>query len=72
MAKLKLIAVGTTNPNPEEWTAWEDVELYLAESIEEAVKMAGYHESFMAVEVDMTKKGHVMTYRYNEFEEERL
>ena len=57
----KLIAVGTFNPNPEEWKCWNEVELYIADSIWEAISMAGYNCEYPAVEVDMSKSRHLLS-----------
>jgi hypothetical protein len=57
---MKLIAVGTTSPDPSKWRHWDGVELVLAPDLQTARRMQGYHEAFPAVEVDMTKAGLVM------------
>jgi hypothetical protein len=31
---MKLFAVGTDKPNPEDWKAWDEVQLYLVEARE--------------------------------------
>jgi len=62
-SSMKLIAVGTDDPNPENWRAWDDVVLYLAPSVEEALKLEyphGHAENFPAVEVDASKASFVM------------
>lgn len=64
--KMKLIAVGTTDPNPDNWKSWDEVELYIAKDLEQAIKMAGYfygsgEDCYPAVEVDMTIAKHLMT-----------
>ena len=57
---MKLFAVGTSEPNPAKWNVWDEVELYIAESLEKAVEMAGYHYQCPACEVDMTIEQSVM------------
>jgi len=58
----KLIAVGTKNPNPEAWKCWNEVKLYIADSIEEAKKMSGcHHNEYPAVEVDMSRSRHLLS-----------
>ena len=62
--KLKLIAVGTKRPNPANWNPRDEVHLYLAESVEDALKIhqelgSGGQED-LAVEVDMSKRGLVL------------
>lgn len=63
---MKLYAVGTNDPNPENWNAWDDVELVSAESHKQAVDMCGMYwkdedEHTPVAEVDMTKARHVMS-----------
>lgn len=53
----KLFAAGTSNPNPKEWKAWEEVKLYIADSQEEAFRMSGRG---VIVEVDMSVSGFVL------------
>lgn len=56
----KLIAIGTENPNPEKWTVWDEVRLYIADSVEEAIEMDGGWQKF-GVEVDMSKSRHLLS-----------
>ena len=57
---MKLFAVGTESPNPEDWAPWTEVELVVAETITQARKMCGYSDNYPAAEVDMTKAQIVM------------
>lgn len=57
---MKLFVVGTDSPNPEDWRAWTEVELVVAETITQAKKICGYGESYPAAEVDMTKAQIIM------------
>ena len=62
---LKLIAVGTTKPNPGDWNAWDNVTLYIARSVEDAVRMEYPHIKGKpccdnACEVDMSRAVRVM------------
>ena len=50
----KLIAVGTTKEDPKMWNCWEEVAIYVAGSIEEALEMDN-RGRVLAVELDMTK-----------------
>jgi hypothetical protein len=56
----KLIAIGTENPNPKKWTEWDEVKLYIADSVEEAIEMDGGWKKF-GVEVDMSKSRHLLS-----------
>jgi hypothetical protein len=56
----KLIAIGTENPNPKKWTEWDEVRLYIADSVEEAINMDGRYKNSPATEVDMTKSQFVL------------
>ena len=58
---MKLFALGTKSSNPEEWEPWDEVELVIAETKGQAVKMCGYNEEYPAAEVDMTKAQKVMS-----------
>lgn len=57
----KLIAVGTCESNSKKWHCWDEVELYVADSIEEALFMANKRNSFPAVEIDMTVSMHLLS-----------
>lgn len=56
----KLIAVGTTDPNPLNWEPWNEVKLYIADSVEEAIGLDDRYRKGPAVEVDMTKSQFVL------------
>ena len=61
---MKLFAVGTREPNPNKWNAWDGVELYIATNKEEAIDMAGnghYDYEYPSVEVDMRMPTFVMS-----------
>ena len=67
---MKLIAIGTTDPNPSNWRAWDKVSLYIAKSKLEAVRThyreikdgdAKRNAKEAACEVDMSVSRHVMT-----------
>jgi len=56
---MKLFVVGTDKPNPEDWKAWDEVELVIAETPKEAVEMCGLYwgsddDHAPVAEVDMT------------------
>ena len=55
---MKLYVLGTTNPNPEEWGAWNTRALVLAASLEAALAL---DDSFsVGCEVDMSRACHLM------------
>ena len=61
----KLFAVHTDDPNPENWKAWDEVELVIAETPRDAVEMCGMYwggddDHTPVTAVDMTKARRVM------------
>jgi len=57
---MKLFAVGTEDPNPDNWNPWNEIELYAAKTRSEALILAGYNSKFPCVEVDMSKAKLIM------------
>ena len=47
---LKLYVVGETSPNPQDWSIWSELSIVIAESAEEATRLAG---SVPATEIPM-------------------
>jgi len=52
--RLKLWAVGTEDPNPENWNAWDQVAIVVAQTKEEAIRLNNL-DSPHAVELIITK-----------------
>jgi len=59
----KLIVIGSDSPNPDDWQAFNEVALYLADDIKEASLMHGNKEGdyVEAAEVDMSKSIHLLS-----------
>lgn len=52
---LKLFVFGTSNPNPTEWSTWNEITLVLAKDYDQARKMMGVDRYEKYAEVDMTR-----------------
>ena len=52
---MKLFVVGSNSPNPEDWGPWTELELVVAETIIQAVRLSGYGVGYPAAEIDMAK-----------------
>lgn len=67
MSTKKLFAVGTRDPDPRNWKAWEEVELYIADNKKEALEMGGYHihldenKYYPCTEIDMSESCHLVS-----------
>jgi len=55
----KLFVLGTNDPNPSNWKAWDEAELVIAETTKEALELAGYPTDvkppYPSAEVDMSE-----------------
>jgi hypothetical protein len=52
----KLIAVGTTKEDPKTWNCWEEVAIYVADSIKDALEMDNRgRESAVELNMDTTR-----------------
>jgi len=61
MPTKKLFIVGSKSTNPDNWSIWDETALVIADSPEEAIKLAPKGHT-IAIEADMTKARLMMTY----------
>jgi predicted regulator of Ras-like GTPase activity (Roadblock/LC7/MglB family) len=57
---MKLFVVGSTSPNPEDWSCWSDIHIVVANSAEEALKLAD-DGTAQVCEISMDKANVILT-----------